>query len=248
MSDFTPINKVDNMKFEDTSDAESIGDMAKGIKQEDPENGNGENGTKENGNTDVTPRKRGRKAGGKKANGGEGEEGQDESPTKKQRTPGKGARGAASGEKAKVGGRAMPTSYENASPKDKMLLRMKDEENKSWAETREAWEEMTGEKVGGSTLCIRYARIKANFVVFTPEDACALTPSTPSEQLLIRFKREIEEKFENDKWRSVSDAIGAASGKKKYPPAAVQKRFKELSKNMSRMKIGRKVNDAEDSS
>lgn len=64
----------------------------------------------------------------------------------------------------------MPTSYENASPEDKMLLRMKDDENKSWAEIRQAWEEMTGEKVGGSTLCGRYGRIKANLMDFTPED------------------------------------------------------------------------------
>ncbi|KAL2375259.1 hypothetical protein BDBG_05727 [Blastomyces gilchristii SLH14081] len=242
MSDFTPLNKVEKMKFEDTSGAETIGDTAEGIKQQDPENGNPANGnceneTKANGNTAATPRKRARKAGAKKTNSGEGEEGQDESPTKKQRTPGKGGRGAASGEKPKVGARAMPTSYENASPEDKMLLRMKDEENRSWAEIRQAWEDITGEKVGGSTLCTRYARIKANFIDFTPED----------EELLLRFKQEIEEKFENDKWRSVSEAIDAAGGKK-YPPAAVQKRFKILSKNLSRMEIGQKVNDAEDSS
>ncbi|KLJ11352.1 hypothetical protein EMPG_13375 [Blastomyces silverae] len=236
MSDFSPIDKAENMKLEDASDAETIGDTAKGIKEEDPENDNGENETKPNGNIAVTPRKRGRKAGAKKVNGGEGED-QDESPTKKQRTPGKGGRGAASGEKAKIGTRPLPTSYENASPEDKMLLRMKGEENKSWAEIRQAWEDVTGEKVGGSTLSTRYIRIKANFVVFTPED----------EELLLRFKREIEEKFENDKWRSVSEAIGAAGGKK-YPPTAVQKRFKELSKNMSRMEIGRKDNDADDSS
>ncbi|PGG97395.1 hypothetical protein GX51_07365 [Blastomyces parvus] len=229
MSDFTPAIQAEKMKLEETSDAETTGDMANGIKKEDIENGNGEDETNANGDTAVTPRKRGRKAGGKKANGVE-DEGGDESPTKKQRTPGK-------GEKAKVGARALPTSYENASPEDKMLLRMKDEEKRTWAEIRQAWENITGEKVGGSTLCIRYSRIKANFVVFTPED----------EELLLRFKQEIEEKFENEKWRSVAEAIGAAGGNK-YPPAAVQKRFKELNKNMSRMDIGRKDNDAEDSS
>ena len=50
-----------------------------------------------------------------------------------------------------------------------MLLRMKDE-GKPWAEIREAWENLTGEKVGGSTLSGRYARIKANFVVFSKND------------------------------------------------------------------------------
>lgn len=50
-----------------------------------------------------------------------------------------------------------------------MLLRMK-EDGKTWAEIREAWEEMTGDKVGGSTLSGRYTRIKANLVVFHQED------------------------------------------------------------------------------
>ncbi|EEH11707.1 conserved hypothetical protein [Histoplasma capsulatum G186AR] len=244
MSNFASTNDIegnDELKLEYFSDGETNGDEMKVIKQEDLENGNTASGngekTKTNGKATTTPRKRGRKTATDKANGDGDGEGEDESPTKKQRTPAKGSKGAASGEKAKVGARAMPTSYENASPEDRMLLRMKDEENKSWGEIRQAWEEMTGEKVGGSTLCGRYGRIKANFVVFTPED----------EERLLRFKREIEEKFENDKWRSVSDAIGAAGGKK-YPPAAVQKRFKELNKNMSRMEIGLKEeNHAEDS-
>ena len=47
---------------------------------------------------------------------------------------------------------------------------MKDGEGKGWAEIREAWEAMTGDKVGGSTLSGRYARIKANFVIFKKED------------------------------------------------------------------------------
>jgi hypothetical protein len=47
---------------------------------------------------------------------------------------------------------------------------MKDEENKPWAEIKEAWEKMTGEKVGGSTLSGRYGRIKANFVILSEGD------------------------------------------------------------------------------
>ncbi|PGH33683.1 hypothetical protein GX50_03510 [[Emmonsia] crescens] len=228
------------MKFEGISDAETNGTAMKDIKEEHVDNGNAANGngekkTKAKGKTTATPRKRGRKPAADKANGEDEDE--DESPTKKQRTPAKGGKGSASGEKGKVGARPMPTSYENASPEDKMLLRMKDDENKSWAEIRQAWEEMTGEKVGGSTLCGRYGRIKANLMDFTPED----------EERLLRFKKEIEEKFENDKWRSVSKAIGSAGGKE-YPPAAVQKKFKELNKNMSNMVIGSGGNDAEDSS
>jgi len=51
-----------------------------------------------------------------------------------------------------------------------MMLHMKDVEGKGWAEIREAWEAMTGVKMGGSTLSGRYARIKANFVTFKKED------------------------------------------------------------------------------
>lgn len=71
----------------------------------------------------------------------------------------------------------MPTSYENASEEDKMLLRMKDDEGKGWNEIREAWTAMTGEPVGKSTLSGRYGRIKANFVVFRKEDVSHIEPS-----------------------------------------------------------------------
>jgi hypothetical protein len=123
--------------------------------------------------TPATPRKRGRKpaaattatADGEKADDGV----DDESPTKKTKTTPKAK--PANGEKpAKAGMRPMPTSWENASEEDRMLLRMKDEENKPWAEIKEAWEKMTGEKVGGSTLSGRYGRIKANFVILSEGD------------------------------------------------------------------------------
>lgn len=76
----------------------------------------------------------------------------------------------------------MPTSYESASEEDKMLLRMKDE-GKVWAEIREAWEKMTGEKVGKSTLSSRYARIKANFTVLSKDDV-----RLPFPQSLVFFR------------------------------------------------------------
>jgi hypothetical protein len=72
----------------------------------------------------------------------------------------------------------MPTSYDNASEEDKMLLRMKDEEGKGWNEIRKAWIAMTGETVGKSTLSGRYGRIKANFVVFKKEDVSPLKHGT----------------------------------------------------------------------
>lgn len=50
-----------------------------------------------------------------------------------------------------------------------MLIRMK-EEGRSWSEIREAWEKITGVQVGGTTLGVRYTRLKANFTVVDDED------------------------------------------------------------------------------
>ncbi|ODH46593.1 hypothetical protein GX48_07332 [Paracoccidioides brasiliensis] len=245
MSQPTGLNKVEDddemMKYVNLSGDETNGDALKNVKQENvdqcTEVSNRNNGakTKVIGKTTTTPRKRGRKpVAEKNTGGGNLNNDVDESPTKRQRVPAKAGRGGA-GEKVKAGSRPMPTSLETASPEDKMLLRMKDEENKPWADIRQAWEEMTCEKVGNSSLSGRYSRIKANFVVFKKED----------EERLLRYKKEIEEKFEADKWRSVAEAI-ESNGGEKYPPTAVQKKFKELSKKMSNMAI-RKENDVEDS-
>lgn len=106
----------------------------------------------------VSPRKRGH------ADNATGDDaGKRGSPAKKKRASPKKPVG-------KVTSRPLPTSYENASPEDKMLLRMKDEENKSWADIRKAWMDMTGDEVANSTLSGRYARIKANFMTFPEED------------------------------------------------------------------------------
>lgn len=51
---------------------------------------------------------------------------------------------------------------------------MKEVEGKNWSEIRAAVEEAVGGgvKIGGSTLQVRYARMKANFVVFEKDDVC----------------------------------------------------------------------------
>jgi hypothetical protein len=111
----------------------------------------------------TTPRKRGRKPGAAVK--------EDGTPTKK----GKTSPTKAQGEKVKRAGMPpMPNSFETASMEDKMMLTMKDE-GKSWGEIREAWQAMTGETVGGSTLAGRYQRIKANFVSVSAEDVSAIS-------------------------------------------------------------------------
>lgn len=99
----------------------------------------------------VTPKKRTKK----NPNGG--------SSTSANTTPSK---------KAKVTpGKAIPiaTSYEAAGPEDRMIIHMKDVENRNWAEIEAAWETMTGIKPSKGSLSTRYRRLKANFTVFNPE-------------------------------------------------------------------------------
>lgn len=83
--------------------------------------------------------------------------GDGESPQKKTRV--------AAGKK----GRPIPTSYENACDEDKMLLRLKDQESKTWSEIAAAWTGMTGENTKGTTLSTRYMRIKASLAVMSQE-------------------------------------------------------------------------------
>lgn len=84
------------------------------------------------------------------------------SPTKKAKSPSK--RSGAMG--------PIPLTYEEAGPADRTMLHMRETENKPWGEIRKVLEEMTGAKLGGSTLQNRYSRIKVNFVVFNKEDVC----------------------------------------------------------------------------
>ena len=48
------------------------------------------------------------------------------------------------------------------------------------------------------------------------------------EPRLLQTKKEIEDRFETEKWQKIADGIEAKGGIK-YPASAVQKKFKELS-------------------
>lgn len=43
------------------------------------------------------------------------------------------------------------------------------------------------------------------------------------------MKKEVEEKFEQEKWHKIAEGV-AADGGNNYPANAIQKKFKELSK------------------
>lgn len=93
-----------------------------------------------------------------------------ESPTKKTKTK---------SPKKTVGLGPIPTSYEEACDGDKLLIRMKEVDNKPWAEIKKALEEITGTNVG-TGLHVRYSRMKANFVVFEKGDVRFLPHPGPN--------------------------------------------------------------------
>jgi hypothetical protein len=58
----------------------------------------------------------------------------------------------------------------------------------------------------------------------------------------LKVKKEIEDKFETEKWHRVADAIEGLGGSK-YPPAAVQKKFKELTKKTTGLGVKEETDD-----
>lgn len=71
----------------------------------------------------------------------------------------------------------IPANYEKASHEDKMIMQMREDEGKSWAEIRKVLEGLTKAKIGASSLQIRYSRMKANFVVIEKDDVRCSPPS-----------------------------------------------------------------------
>ncbi|RMY81271.1 hypothetical protein D0862_12411 [Hortaea werneckii] len=112
--------------------------------------------------------------------------------------------------------KAIPRSYDDCGPADRQLLDMRDG-GKSWPEIRAAWETLTGEKTGASTLPNRYVRLKSNFTVVQEEDL----------PRLLEAKRSVEEAFEKGKWGMVAEAVEKMGGEK-YGGDALQKQYKKM--------------------
>ncbi|RMY60678.1 hypothetical protein D0865_01393 [Hortaea werneckii] len=124
--------------------------------------------------------------------------GEDAAPKKKTKLTPKtpGSKGTKSGTPKKkkplnptTPAKAIPRSYDESGPADRQLLDMRDN-GKTWPEIRAAWETLTGEKTGASTLPNRYVRLKSNFTVVQEEDL----------PRLLEAKRSVEEAFEKGKW------------------------------------------------
>ncbi|KAI7339482.1 hypothetical protein KC315_g1216 [Hortaea werneckii] len=113
-------------------------------------------------------------------------------------------------------GKAIPRLYDECGPADRQLLDMRDS-GSSWPEIRAAWETLTGEKTGASTLPNRYVRLKSNFTVVQEEDL----------PRLLEAKRSVEEAFEKGKWGMVAEAVEKMGGEK-YRGDALQKQYKKM--------------------
>lgn len=109
----------------------------------------------------MTPRKRGR---GKPPKANPDNNASDQAPD----TPSKKTKASPSKRSNPLG--PIPATYEEASAEDKLIIRLKEVEGKAWSEIKKVLEEVTGATLGGSTLQVRYTRMKANFVVFETDD------------------------------------------------------------------------------
>lgn len=63
----------------------------------------------------------------------------------------------------------IPNSFEEAGPEDRMLLHLRDKDNKQFSEIAKKWNIMTGASTTAGSLKSRYQRIKAKFVTFDPD-------------------------------------------------------------------------------
>ena len=74
---------------------------------------------------------------------------------------------------------AIPTSKAELSEQDKMLVEWKDA-GRSWPDIKAEWARLTGKPPGGSTLNVRYGRLKASLVEFKDGDVSRHTKSSIS--------------------------------------------------------------------
>ncbi|KAI7218161.1 hypothetical protein KC343_g8507 [Hortaea werneckii] len=158
------------------------------------------NNNNNNSTEDITPKKKAKPL--PKTPGSKG----DKSSTSKKKKP----------TKPSTPGKAIPRSYDECGPADRQLLDMRDS-GSSWPEIRSAWEKLTGEKTGASTLPNRYVRLKSNFTVVQEEDL----------PRLLEAKRSVEEAFEKGKWGMVAEAVEKMGGTR-YGGDALQKQYKKM--------------------
>ncbi|KAI5305769.1 hypothetical protein KEM56_003377 [Ascosphaera pollenicola] len=99
---------------------------------------------------------------------------------------------------------------------DRLMLTMK-ESGAGWPYIHNAWEKKSGRKIGRSTLRKRYAALQSDTTPFSEEDA----------NRLVKFKQEVEAKFETEKWSRIADLI-VSDGGGHYTGSMLRKKHKEM--------------------
>ncbi|RAH63081.1 hypothetical protein BO85DRAFT_494681 [Aspergillus piperis CBS 112811] len=115
----------------------------------------------------------------------------------------------------------IPTTLASASASDLLILRLRDESSTPWTAINQAWTDLTGISVGGSTLRARYNTMKKNFVVVDPGD----------EAKILQAKKDVEGRLEMEKWRLIAEEVGKVGGGT-YPGECLRKYVREMEKGM----------------
>lgn len=82
----------------------------------------------------------------------------------------------------------IPSSWESATPADRMMIALK-EAGEPWRAIREAWTEETGHEVGATTLPRRYSRIRDQMMHWKDSDVSVLLLVSKSNAITSVFTR-----------------------------------------------------------
>ncbi|KAL3264343.1 hypothetical protein ABHI18_000854 [Aspergillus niger] len=134
----------------------------------------------------------------------------------------------------------IPTTLASATEPDLLILRLRDEDSAPWNAINQAWTDLTGVSVGGTTLRARYNTMKKNFVVVDPVD----------EAKILQAKKDIEGRLETEKWRLIAEEVEKAGGGR-YPGECLRRYVREIEKEKGKKGVlsasgGEDVQDGEE--
>jgi hypothetical protein len=152
-------------------------------------------------------------------------------PSKRRRTANADGPSTPSKKAKKSSGQPTPISTSKAtlSSEDRLLIKLKDEDGKTWSDITEFFSELNGKTYDGSTFRKRYQRLKENLTDVAEDDL----------KLLLKVKREADAKIDeeiraikNKLWQIVAEELVNAGGTK-YPPGALEKAWKRAATRVS---------------
>jgi hypothetical protein len=114
------------------------------------------------------------------------------------------------------------TNKSTLSPEDRLLIKLKDEDGKTWSDITKFFSDLNSKTYDGSTFRKRYQKLKDNLTTITDDDLA----------LLLKVKPEVDAKIaeqiraiENKLWQTVAEEL-INEGGAKYPPGALEKAWK----------------------